>query len=413
MKIITKKSVIFAALAVVLLATALVISCNTPLDVLSDKEEPSKPGTGKVRLSINTRNKTRTILPTAVPGNTKYLLILKGSGISYYVTVTENQTSVSDVPIGNYTSAQVIMYSKDAALDNTDGSTYATYALGASDINNGTFNINSAAPTSLGAAFVPVFYTPGTSSGDGTFTYEITKDAVSRVKGATFVIKGRGINNFPDNTPTPYSVVFGTPDPLTSIKNIPSGYYDVIFTIEDTTPGTSLKSYFYQVLHVYKNMESTLSALFSNDIFPPSPSSGNGSFSITPPDDLEDVECTLEKVDSTGVKSLGINSLGWVVEIGNDATVAELTFTITSPSSGVSIGAWKLLPDLTTISSGSGGITLTPNVMNAQELGIKIDATASSPALDVTGNINTTVLMLALDGVDFNSPNIYIKFVDP
>jgi len=438
MKIITKKSVIFTALAVVLLTTALVISCNAPTtDGISDNEEPSIPGTGKVRLTIKNRDASRTIQPAGLSG-IRYLVILTGktgggpgglgNSNTFYKTVTSGtDVPVSNIPEGTYASAQVIAYMKDGtALGQSDGGGFLSYAIGESSVDNGIggngFVINDGGITPLGTFNVSL-YTPGVNTGNGagglgSFTYAIT-DASSTIDQAKYVILGRSPT--PNFLVTPTDVTFVdqtvlTPITSVTVDNIPSGYYNVVYTLTDTASHTA---YFYEILHVYKNMESLLTFTFTDAIFPvtpPTPGNGNGEITITPPGNPH-ITVTFgldSNSSSSDVIISGQNGYGWNVQIRRTATNPDLKLEVSVPSSGVTFGAWNLVNSSGVnpiVANGTNGITIT--LTSTQERTIQINtANASLPLPTVSNDYYYTTQEVTYNGKNFNSPAIYIKFID-
>jgi len=402
MKIITKKSVIFAALAVVLLATALVISCNAPLDGFSDKEEPSKPGTGKVRLTINNRNASRTIMPKSSElSGIKYLLVLKGptTAQDFYKTVSDGtNVTVSGIPSNTYTSAQVIAYKHTIDLDNTSGSTYATYAIGDSGspstgIGGAGFTINGS-PIPLGT-FTTTLYSPGTNSVNGNFVYNIT--APSRISTTatdnTFVITNRADNSSAGSG----NIVFGTPQTAIPLQ---SGSYNVVYTIKDMTSPVKKIAYFYEILHVYQNLTSTFEFTISDDIFPGIPGTGSGTITINGIEGFPDLAFVATVGGSNA--SVTSNGSGWEVKIDTTATNAVITFTVNNPTSGVTFVGWKLLPNVSTDLSTGNGITVTGNALT-------IDATENtSPVFDISTD-NYLGVEISIDGQSATLANNIIR----
>jgi len=422
MKIITKKSVIFAALAIVLLATALVISCNAPLDGISykdgisDKEEPSKPGTGKVLLSINPRNASRTVVPTALPGNTKYLLVLLGdTGTDdFYKTVsTGTNVVVSDVPVGDYLSAQVIVYASSTTLDNetgsTNGSGYATYAIGESSVyNNGSagFTVNGS-PVSLGT-HTTALYEPGAKTGNGNFIYKLNKS--SRVDSGTFKIVRRGGSAVGGDRP----VTFDTEQPAIPLQ---SGAYNVIYTITDTY-SSPFKAYFYEIVYIYQGMDSVFTRTLDDDIFPGLPGTGSGTITISVPGlPFNTLTAT---VTGTAGATVTANNSGWLAEISKSATAAKIIFTVNNPASGITRGDWVMMPDVDPIPSVvtggvSNGITFSDDLLS-QEFTIVINATENEdPLFDITETDGYAIILeIIYNSKTYNisSKMIHIIFVD-
>jgi len=402
MKIITKKSVIFTALAVVLLATALVISCNAPLDGISDKEEPSKPGTGKVRLTINTRNASRTIMPASSElSGVKYLLVLEGdpgnlpaATTDFYATVptTGQETSVSGIPSGRYLSAKVIAY-KGTTLTNITGSGYATVAIGEAPTQTGInpgdgYEVNGT-PEPLGE-FTTVLYPPGTNATvNGSFVNNITPP--SRISTTatdnTFIIYKSGTTTNAGGG----TLLFG---PQTAI-DLPSGSYDVIYTIKDKETPKNV-AYFYEILHVYQNLISTYAPTLNDDIFPAQANTGSGTITINGITDFPNISFTANLAGATGA-TITQNNSGWVVKINPSATIATLTYTA---STGTFVG-WKLLPTNTLLTTGNG-ITVIGNE-------ITIDATQTNLFTGISGGGSTglsdylaVVVAITVDSVTYN-----------
>jgi len=364
MKIITKKSVIFAALAVVLLATALIISCNAPLDGDSDKEEPSKPGTGKVRLTINNKNYNRTIFPTGLPTNVKYLVILGGSAAGnfgntaaldpFYATVNAGTTvNVNNVPIGGYSSVQVIVYASDTELDNNNvsaASVYEAVAIGesAQQTNGSTGYVVAPAgtPTSLGS-HTTTLYTPGSKSGTGKLSYTINKSGggTSRLGSASFVIKGRGIADVAGTN----TVSFGIGG---EVDNIPAGYYNVVYTLNDTT--NTHTAYFYEILHVYKGMTSILTRSLDDTVLPTPSNVGKGQFTEIKAPPVGVILLTgVLSTTTPGVTVDDTSNYGYSVEIPKGVN-ATLTLTLSGTDATVPISAASYtLPNLNDITGGA------------------------------------------------------------
>jgi len=456
MKIITKKSVILAALAVVLLATALVISCNTPLDGNSDKDEPSKPGTGKVRLTINNKRYNATIVPTSLPSGTKYLLVLDGGGggntngdggselQNFYATVAAGSTvTVYNVPIGVYDSAQVFVYVKTASDFDPATDSIATLAIGESTVNDNSgsgWTVGATGTPSLGT-HAPALYLPGSSkagTGAGTtgnLTFNITDASVgtSRISSVSFIIKersgtaytGPGSSSATSGNGTP--VTFGTSG---NVNNIPNGYYNVIYTLKDNTPGTPKNAYFFEILHVYKSMTSVLSRALDDTVFPvppASPGNNNGTTVITTPvyNNIT-LSGDISTTSASGV-TFATSAQGWTVTIKKGTVNANITVTISGidttlitvpgnptgaiPATSLVLSEWSLStssgPDaLISNADGlaytytNGVLTITINDTNASFSNTKLDV----------GDINNTVPIITYGGKDWTDFGISIGF---
>jgi len=431
MKIITKKSVIFAALAVVLLATALIVSCEAPtLDRIFDKEEPSLPGTGKVRLTINNRNASRTIVP-GLPGDIKYLLVLKGNGVGlndFFATVVGDGSpkTVSNIPIGTYQSAQVIAYTGSTTLNNsnTSGTSFLSVAIGESNAQNSGgsgYNIDGLTPTDLGS-HTPTLYTPGTISGNGagtgTFSYNIINNASARLASAKFYVLGRGgttdLNSGAAYTINP-TTGYGSKVPVSTA--VPTGYYNVIFELTDSeTPPNTV--YYYEILHVYKNLESIYTTTFIPSIFPAQiiSSPGSVSISITGINGAPNVEGTLSTNDAANV----IIAMGLASDVVRPVTIKagtgrNLTFEIDSPSGATYVGWERVVagspPTITPITVGSNGVTV--NNATADTFTITFDTTGGGgtfPYLIDGETVYGFQLHLQYDSQDFNLPLVNIIF---
>jgi len=416
MKIITKKSVIFAALAVVLLATALVISCNSPLDGISDKEEPSKPGTGKVKLTINTRNASRTILPvSATPTDTKYLVVLTGDGTpalpDQYINVTPTGATqtLNNIPIGTYTKVQVIVYVNATAFapaSDTFSTFASSYAIGESSAISASYNVNGTTPTNLGthntALYIPGA-TTGYGVGTGSFSYNITNSA-NRLASAEFVVLGRG--GVADLNSGSAFVISSFGSEVSVGTSIPTGYYNVIFTIEDDEANIVN---FFEILHVYKNLKSLYTSTFVNSIFPDPtnpPTDGDGNIIITQPG-LPTVTIALSTDDTTNVTIVNSSTVNIKKGVARNLTItATPTGTVSNP---VWVNGANVAISMTNgISSSASGqvYTITFDTTNG--------GTNTGFPLDLLGNPNVIQLTLEYtsNGAPLVVPPINIRFQD-
>jgi len=431
MKIFTKKSVIIAALAVVLLTTALVISCNSPFDEggISDKEEPSKPGTGKVRLTINPRKASRTILPSDLHDDTRYLLILTGSGgvSTHYEDVTSaagtgSAETISDIPVGTYASAKVVVYVRATAFDSSTDTYNATFfnnfVIGESTVNDGPgsagFAVNSGSTVSLGSyspvLFLPGAYGSGTSAGagTGTFSYKIKDSTTSSLfSSGRFIVNKIGGGNL--NGGSPYTITANdTETPvLVSLPggspNIPTGYYDVIFTLTDKT---NQKVTFFETLHVYKNNKSLFELDITNTLLAAAvPSVGDTEIEIVVPG-YSNVVGSLTTNDTTNVDiTMGYPN---VVDITLGAN-RKLTFRVSSPTGGdVTYVGWVLGDTSAILTDGTKGITIDNSVTD--DFTIIFDTTHLSFPYPKDGTYIVIQLKLLLDSTPFNVPIINVSF---
>jgi len=417
----------------------LVISCNTPLDGFSDIEGPSMPGTGKARLTINNRNYNRTILPLTLP-TIKYLLVLKGdTGVEdFYKSITSSTTTVDNIPIGDYVSAQVFAYTGDDLVKATFN-TYVNVAIGESDIDITGFEIEEGVITPLGAHTVKL-YAPGaapaptatpTDNGKGGFSYKIKDSTSSRLDSAEFVVLGRG-GIAPLNSGNPYTItandteifIGGNPDDVVSPTpySIPSGYYNVFFTLEDNEATANVVK-FLEILHVYKGLNSLYENIFTPGIFPEQAN----------PPKYGEVTITINGVSTAPTNVVGVlsggdsnvtvgasNTLFVDVEIkksGDSTEVRNLIFTVGTPASGITLDGWYntiFYPDLSAAKLGPGnGITFNSA---GQTFTISFDTTNGDTGtgfpLALNGSSNDIQLILVYDGASFTIPLIKIKFVD-
>jgi len=407
MKIITKKSVIFAALAVVLLVTALVISCN-PLDGI-EKEEPSKPGTGKVRLTIDSRNTERTIIPAALPSNTKYFVTFTGHAadvpvlgdpaLSDYSTTVSGSGTISNIPVGTYSALSVIVYTD--ASDLSSLSAVQAKAIGSGSYSGGQTLTISGTTLVLTAPIATTLYNPGTNTSvNGTFRYSITLDSsTNRFANATFKIISRAAG-----TQVGSIVDFKTAsNNTTSPTSLSSGYYNVVFSLTDTD---SHVVNFYEILQVYQNMESVLSRTISDAIFPAAvtpPTVGSATITINAPNLGQNVTFTVT-VSGTGVV-LTTPDDTFEVTIPTGNSNASIAVEVTSPSSGVNSFSWHN-SDGTSITS-TDGISCSES---GQIYTISINSVDSNfDLVTIPDNIETQVEAL-YNSKNFNSPRINIIF---
>jgi len=433
MKIITKKSVIFAALAVVLLATALVISCNAPLEGNSDKEEPSKPGTGKVRLTVNTRNASRTIMPSSI-GTVNYLLKLSGSATGnpvgggvlpdYYENVSVGAGQTLSVPLGTYDSAQVFVYTGTPLAAGTF-TNYPNVAIGESTIYDNSssgFTVVSSGPGVNLGTHTNVLYKPGqapTTVGTGTFAYNITKAGSNsgRLDTVKFTILGRG-STYSGPGSTISTDVLGAPG---SLPSIPSGYYNVVFELK-SKDGATVN--FFDIIHVYKSLTSTFTRVLNDNYFPALSGNGDGNFDVVAPQpDGTVFTGSLNASPGTVLVSaistpLADENYGWKVKIPSGVTSITLTLTVTPPSGTVAV---PTLYDATTAPSplapnnAGNGFTWSFAAGPPRTVTITLDTTGSGGVFPLnTAVINTLQPQIDYDPAKpndpFTTPNPYSPF---
>jgi hypothetical protein len=398
MKINTRKSVIFTALAVMVLATALVIGCTSPLDGSLGVYEPTAPGTGRVKLSINNRNASRTILPTALPGNLRYWITFDGSSPHDAGDTDSSNPTINNIPIGSYTGITVIVYTKADAANDAAGA--ATLAIGGATYTN---NINVTSGSTVGPFTIPTdLYTPGSQTGNGTFAYNITyNDVGARLSSVKFNIVSRGTPSYnsTNNTATLNTLTTfggGTPTP------IPAGYHNVIFTLTDAS-GTTVS--FYQILHVYKNMTSTFTSTFTDTLFPVPSSPGSGTITIGSPGLPGDARVTLLSSD-TDVATVapgtsGASTPAIIVNLIDDGTV-NLTLTVSSaivvpPIPVINITAVnRLISGAITPLATSAGLAFTTPPGTSTSIVFAVDTTkAPFDAL-----ANTADYIIQVDGTE-------------
>jgi len=404
MKIITKKSVIFAALAVVLLVTALVISCNAPsLDGIFDKEEPSKPGTGKVRLLISNRNDSRTILPTGLPSNIKYWVTFSHGTEPYSISVSSG--TINNVPARTYTGISVIVYTSATYLNTLTAVQGAAIGSGTYTgstpiviANGGTLNLT-------GDPITTTLYTPGvtvgSSVGTGTFSYnlDMTNISVGRLTAANIRIVSRPTPN-PTDDPPQENLDITDYDSTTitgNVTGIPAGYYNVFFTLTDNASHTAS---FYQILHVYRNMTSTFTfSGFSDTLFPTH--GGTSSIVIKDPDLPGDIEYSLAGVSNATVTNNTASDGGYLVEV-NDGDTGVIRLTITSATGSPTILDWSYG---LAISFGAA-----MDITSATTVTLTID-TSVSPFDSLPADIVTTV-EFDFNGSDHSTVPITIRILE-
>jgi len=341
MKISIKKSLIFTAFAATVLAAVLAIGCTSPVDGSLGGgwgDEPTLPGTGKVKLSINSRNYSRTILPTALPANTKYYVTFDDTSttISPYSTTinTSGTVIIPSIPAGNYDKISVIVYT---SATNLNGTAVENAAIGEGSVT-GTFNVTGGLDDFSSSAITTALYAPGSKTGNGTFVYNLDMKNITNLTAASFDIVPRPTGTSLGTTNINI-IDYDTAAVTGSVNNIPAGYYNVLFTL---TNSTSDKAYFYQILHVYKNMTSPFTFNgFSDALFPtPGPSIG-GMITIQDPDLPDDIEYTLTNVTNATVTNS--TNGGFLVQVtdGNTATIRLSITTTVSGTATLTIDDWK------------------------------------------------------------------------
>jgi len=366
MKINTRKSVIFTALAVMVLTTVLIMGCTSPVSgLLEGGDEPTAPGTGRVKLSINNRNDSRTILPASLPSNRKYWVTFEHAtpSLSYSVSVNSGGT-ISNIPARAYSGLSVIVYTSATAL--TSASTVEAAAIGHGTYE-GTDPVTVTPGVTLNLSGDPIvtkLFAPGetlnNSPGTGTFTYniDISNISPSILDTAEMAVVGFTSGNQVAGSP------FDIKDTNSGSITIPSGYYKVLFTLNDTA-ATTHHAYLYQILHVYRNMTSSYAyAGFDDDIFPAPLNVGSGNLSIT---DISgaptDIVYTIQEVGTSGNFALtGNASTGFVISLSKALTQPVVTINLTT--TGITTVGWQNGQGTLLAGATAGQINYTINVSN-------------------------------------------------
>jgi hypothetical protein len=279
-----KKSGAIAALTVALLAMAVQVtqSCQLP-------ETDSESKTGNVRLIFgdNTDEGTdaRTILPKD-PTFVKYELDFVHSVNGAIATKTITSATIAAITLvpGNYTLT-VTGYKDDpddpgnnelpVAVATT--ATNGGISAGTNDLGGGTgFKVDINATTTLVVQLKP--FTLGT--GTGTLSWDIDLSTITTANNAQLTIRNRAAGG------TPGAIVGSAEDLLVDEigdRSLASGQYYVYVNI--TTSPNSGSIIFYDVVHIYQNLESELAREFTTaHLYATDGSAAGGITYISPPE---------------------------------------------------------------------------------------------------------------------------------
>jgi hypothetical protein len=118
--------------------------------------------------------------------------------------------------------------------------------------------INANNLTSAGVSLVPIV-----GNGEGTFSWDIDFPGDGSVVSASMTIKPLPVDE--SGPSTEYDFVGGTPpDPKASYTILDTGYYRVIFKLSNDE-GKNIEQ--WETLHIYQNMESVFTCVFTADQF--------------------------------------------------------------------------------------------------------------------------------------------------
>lgn len=407
MKINTRKSVIFTALAVMVLATALVIGCTSPVDGLLGVYEPTAPGTGRAKLSINnSRNASRTILPE-LPNTIQYWVTFYSGATAVHaesITLTSGNGTMSNIPAGSYDKIEAIVCTDATNITTATDTSFAKGSI------TGTFTITPGGSLNLTVTnpITTALYSPATSGGTGTFSYDFDLSNITAallpLKKAEFQIVARA-GTASLTGPLAATKSFLTTNAST-VTSIPAGYYNVIFTLQDKLNNYA---YFYQILHVYKNMISTYEYDgFSDYLFPvppPPPSNGSGTLNITGPSAPSDASCALVAggTDSAKINVDDTNSKVFVVTLTKPITAGTLTLTANPSTIKIKEINTMIGSTVTPITSG-GGLTFTAPNSSSNTITLNIDTTSPAPFASLSGSY---IIIIEGDD-DYSFPMIYV-----
>ena len=231
------------------ISVIIISSCIDPFSAF--EFENHEPGTGSFSLTIN-NNTGRTILPTVVQDMfSSYTLEFTPVGITsntgFSVTRTNENLSVPVLlSVGTWN------LSVTAWLLDEDGNPLlaAQGSLNNIVISNGQTVTDN------------VILKPITNSGTGTFSWDIDypDNVVFASMKITLLDETNGIQEkifyFAGNEETLTGKNYST--------SLDSGFYRVIFTLEDEQGKTAIRS---DILHIYRNMESFFSFIFTENLF--------------------------------------------------------------------------------------------------------------------------------------------------
>ena len=236
-------------LLLVFISVFIISSCIDPFSAFEFGKH--EPGTGSFLLTIN-NNTGRTILPTVVQDMfSSYTLEFTPVGITSNTSFSISRTNENlSVPV--LLNVGTWNLSVTAWLLDEDGNPLlaAQGSLNNIVIANGQNVTNN------------VILKPITNSGMGTFSWDIDypENVVSANMKIILLDETNGIQEkifyFAGNDETLTDKINST--------SLESGFYRVIFTLEDDQGKTAIRS---DILHIYRNMESVFSFIFTENLF--------------------------------------------------------------------------------------------------------------------------------------------------
>ena len=359
MKTMNKTCGILAALAAVLLVTAvLVTTCASPLNLELAGYKPP-PGKGAILLNFGDKSIGRTILPSGVTFE------------QYTYSFQEYDDIDGTTAVGSPTAAQAVTASATitVALDPgfytvtvtgrvTTGGTNG--AVGTSDF----FEVTAGASTPVPVTLLP--YTHAAGTGTGTFTYAVATGGLSATSITRTITLLTGNSGYTDDG---VAIALNSGGGTASVT-LPSGYYSVSLAM--TSGGYTAKT--FDILHIYQGLTSTGSYTFKAGQFP-----GGSGIIITP--DWTDPTDTKPQFRLSNNSTLANDETGTItLSIGDGDTE-----TVTVSNAGTFTGGYTWRVNGDPAGTANSALTITagtaPFDTPEQTYEVTVVGTITSPAV--------------------------------
>jgi len=320
MKTMMKKCGIYAAFAVVLLATAaLVTGCSTGSSGADEEQLPE--GMGGVKINFNDTVEQRA---TILPGNLvlsnflggfklTFTAVTNGKNETKYITVANANGPYPTIPLVPGTYNLMV----DAFLDVPDGKVGAIYQA------TSPLNVTSGTSVSITISLQAV----STGSGTGIFDYTINSSISNdMLESADMKITNIASATLISTIPLTSDFKQSTPTPVNGYEELPVGYYYVDFELEITGSKTNN---FRHILHIYQNMTSPFTYTFTNTHF--NFIAGKISMTYTHPSDIvPTITVTTASTASNAISGNGSLNNPWKVSKSDTNVPDKLTVTVTN-----------------------------------------------------------------------------------
>jgi len=400
MRTMMKKCGVFATFAAVLLVmTALVTGCPASDPDSSGYQPPV--GMGSVRLIFNETIERATILPDNVTISSFPEFVLTFTAVSGGAVTPATPTTRDNAHRNDAIDLVPGVYSLVVVARLTAGSA----ASAAATWSNSSINISAGNTIALAVTLRP--YDPATSSGTGTFAWTITNSITGGISSigsgsqmSLTTLAGAAVDLPPPATPSTPAVwdltTAGNWNNTTGVV-FPSNYYYVDITLKVN----GVTRNFRHVLHLYQNMKSTFSYIFTDDHIGVELIQFTPTITYVHPTDtvptIGTAPITFASPPNIVVGS-GTAAAPYLISLADDPSTAPIGLTITVSNSATFTGGVKYYLGSTVLSAVS---SLTINTSTASA---PFDAVGGPYQITVEGTVGAT------NGVPYYT-EIFVKVV--